>query len=93
MPARETMAGSGEEKSTASEPVNGWQPGILLVGGLCSAALLLAATILPRPANWIAILFGSFGLVVSGLKLAGLWPFPSGVFPKSNFTRRNLRRS
>ncbi len=73
----------------ASE-VNPWQPAILLLGGLGSVALLLMAAVLPRPGNWLALLFGSFGVVVATIKLAGLWPFPSGVFPRSNFTRRNL---
>jgi hypothetical protein len=74
----------------APAKTNGWQPAILLVAGLISTALLLIATVLPRPANWIALLFGSFGLVVAGVKLAGLWPFPSPLFPDSTFTGRNL---
>ncbi len=87
-----TTPGGGRALPPAAAPreVNPWQPAILLVAALISAALLLAGTMLPRPINWIAFLFGSFGLVIAALKLGGVWPFPSGLFPKSNFTRRNL---
>ena len=84
---------TGEAALPAPSVANPWQPAILLVGALVSAALLLVGTSLPRPANWIALLFGAFGLVVSAVKLAGLWPFSSGLFPQSNFTGRNLRHS
>ncbi|MBI5387681.1 MAG: protein kinase [Verrucomicrobia bacterium] len=74
------------------QTMNPWQPAILLVGVVVGLALLLVGMMGPQPANWLAFLFGSFTLVVSVLKLAGLWPFPSGLFPQSNFTGRNLRR-
>ena len=86
----ETIATTQPVSATASAPLNPWQPVLLLLAALISSWVLLATTVLPRPLDWIAILFGSFGLVVSLLELVGLWPFPSPVFPESNFTRRNL---
>jgi RNA polymerase sigma-70 factor (ECF subfamily) len=90
----ETIAASkpavGSQPDAEPIETNPWQPPILLVGALLSLALVLGATVLPRPANWIALLLGSFGLIVAALKLAGLWPFPSPVFWRSNFTGRNL---
>jgi hypothetical protein len=38
----------------------------------------------------VALLSGSIGLIVAGLKLAGCWPLPSVLFPQSDFTRRHL---
>jgi predicted Ser/Thr protein kinase len=83
---------SAATPSPAAAPAetSGWQPAILLVAGLVSTALLLTATALPPPASWIALLFGSFGVFVAGVKLAGLWPFPSAIFRNSKFTSRNL---
>jgi serine/threonine protein kinase len=34
-----------------------------------------------------------FGLVVCGLRLAGLWPFPSLRFPRPNYSSRNLAQA
>ena len=83
---------SNRPESAPSRKVTGWQAAILVVGALISAALLENATTLPRPANLLAMLCGSFGLIVAILKLAGLWPFPSVLCLKSNFAERNLAR-
>ncbi len=49
----------------------------------------------PRQSAGPWILVGStiLGFIVCGVRLAGLWPFPSLLFPRPNFSSRNLGRS
>jgi serine/threonine protein kinase/formylglycine-generating enzyme required for sulfatase activity len=76
----------------AEPAVNAWQPAILVVAVLFGVIGLLVGPSLPHPVNVIFSVVAGFVLLVAIIKLAGLWPFPSPVFPKSNFTSRNLRR-
>jgi serine/threonine protein kinase len=85
-----SAGGAGVPPVLTSPELNPWQPAILVVGILIGWVLLLAGLRLPQEFNWLAYLFGSFALIISVLKLAGLWPFPSPIFPRSNFTRRHL---
>ncbi|MGZ4965353.1 MAG: protein kinase domain-containing protein, partial [Limisphaerales bacterium] len=72
---------------------NGWQPAICVVAILLSAIGLVCGTVMPPPVNWALYIFGAYGVGIGGVKLAGLWPFSSPVFPRSNFTRRNLGKN
>ncbi|HXF10183.1 MAG TPA: serine/threonine-protein kinase [Desulfuromonadaceae bacterium] len=60
--------------------------------GISAAGLVVAfkyAALSPPFIAFIAVAC-ILGIVVCLLKLAGLWPFPSGLFPGSTFTKRNL---
>jgi serine/threonine protein kinase len=59
------------------------------------AILLVIALAYPRQATAPILLMAmcAFGLAVCGLRLAGLWPFPSLRFPGPNFSSRNLSPS
>ena len=72
--------------------VNPWQPVLALLGIVISIPLFIIGFFLPFPANVFALALAPIATIVAGLKLAGLWPFPSPLFPKSNFTGRNLPR-
>jgi hypothetical protein len=56
--------------------------------------LLVIALTYPHQAAAPILLMAlcGFGLVVCGLRLAGLWPFPSLLSPGPNFSSRNLSR-
>jgi len=70
--------------------VNPWQPVIALMGMIGCMILFIIGFILPFPANLIPLVIAPIVFIVAGFKLAGFWPWPSPLFPKSNFTGRNL---
>ena len=59
------------------------------------AMLLAIALAYPRQATAPILVMAmcAVGLAVCGLRLAGLWPFPSLRFPGPNFSSRNLSRA
>ena len=73
--------------------LNPWQPAILIVAALAGVVGLLVGPSLPYPVGLAVSVIAGFGLIIALIKLAGVWPFPSPAFPKSNFTARNLRRA
>ncbi len=75
----------------ASE-LNPWQPAILIVAALAGVVGLVVGPSLPHPVGLALSIVAGFALIIALIKLAGVWPFPSAAFPKSNFTARNLRR-
>jgi serine/threonine protein kinase len=87
-------AGSGNPGEnlvpSAATKFSPWQPVIALLGMIGCLVLFIIGFILPFPANLIPLVIMPIGIFVAGLKLAGFWPWPSPLFPKSNFTGRNL---
>jgi serine/threonine protein kinase len=87
-------AGSGKPAENLVPPAatesNPWQPVIALLGMISCLILFTIGFILPFPANLILLVMAPIVFIVAGLKLAGFWPWPSPLFPKSNFTGRNL---
>ena len=73
--------------------LNPWQPTIAFLGVVICFLLFIVGFILPYPANLPPLIIAPIGFIVAGLKLAGLWPLPSPMFPKSNWTGRNLKRN
>ncbi|MCE0498924.1 MAG: DUF4019 domain-containing protein [Methylacidiphilales bacterium] len=69
---------------------NPWQPVLALVGVVWGAVFFPLGFILPFPFNVMLFVVSAIVITVAGLKLAGLWPWPSPLFPKSNWTGRNL---
>ncbi len=97
--AKAAMGGGGSATplpEAASQPADSdepspWQPIMALLGALVCVVGLIVAVALPFPFNAVIALMGWFGLTVAGLKLMGLWPWRSPLFPKSTWTGRHLR--
>ncbi|MDR3460593.1 MAG: protein kinase [Verrucomicrobiae bacterium] len=83
--------GQGQPQPAVTE-FNPWQPVIALLGMVGGIVLFILGFIMPFPANLIDFVIAPMAFIVAGLKLAGFWPFGSPLFPKSNFTGRNLTR-
>ena len=92
----ETIAGTPSAKNTAEPSVpprtepNPWQPVLAILGIFIFSVLFVAAFALPFPANAMIFVMSPMGLAVALLKMAGLWPWRSPLFPQSNWTGRNL---
>lgn len=66
---------------------------IALAGTVFSAAMLFPVTELPSPTRWPVMFLFLAAFSIGVVSLAGFWPFPSPLFPKPNFSSRNLVRS
>ncbi len=99
--AVETITSSrpGPPPAVTAPELNPRQPALYLLSSMvCLAGLVLVlgflrSGLLPGPLGYAIVVGALFALTIAVLKLAGLWPFGSPLFPKSNFTARNLRRS
>jgi serine/threonine protein kinase len=80
-----------ENAVSPSAHCNPWQPAIAVVGMVVCFALFIAGFVLPFPINLIPLLIAPVGFIIAALKMAGLWPWPSPLFPQSKWTGRNLR--
>jgi serine/threonine protein kinase len=100
----EAQTESGRQKAGSGQPVehlvppaptelNPWQPVMAIVGMIGCLMVFIIGFILPFPANLIPFVIMPIGIVVAGLKLAGLWPWPSPLFQQSGWTGRNLSRN
>ena len=90
---RQTAASGKPGENPVASPateLNPWQPVIAFLGMIVCLILFLIGFALPFPANWIPFIIAPLGVFVAGLKLAGFWPWPSPMFPRSNWTGRNL---
>ncbi len=82
---------TGDQVNPASNGKhNPWEVIIILAGMLFSALMLLVAAEIPAPMNRLIILPLLVVLLVGSVSLAGLWPFDSPLFPRPNFSSRNL---
>jgi len=96
----ETIAGSQATPDAATkdvavcEPeVNPWQSVIALLAIVICLPAFIIGLVIPFPVNIVPLVLAPIGLIVAALKLAGLWPFPSPMFSRSNWTGRNLQRN
>ncbi|MCX6905991.1 MAG: serine/threonine-protein kinase, partial [Verrucomicrobia bacterium] len=69
-----------------------WEITIVGCGTIILIWCLLFALELPR-FKAATLATGLIGLLICILSWAGIWPFPSPLFPEPNFSSRNLRRS
>jgi serine/threonine protein kinase len=69
---------------------NPWQPAINIVGMIVCLVLLPVGLILPFPVNLIPFVFASSGIIITGLRISGFWPWRSPLFPNSHWAGRNL---
>ncbi len=87
--------GSSRREETSSSKIaiaqySPWQPAIYFLGLIACIVGIVAAFVVPFPIGAALFVVAFLGGIVGGLKLAGLWAFGSPMFPKSNFTGRNL---
>ncbi|MGA2240571.1 MAG: DUF4019 domain-containing protein [Verrucomicrobiota bacterium] len=71
---------------------NPWEPTIVAVGAMFFVAMFFVGLELSRPFVAPLIVLSVIGLGICAVSLAGVWPFPSPLFPEPNFSSRNLRR-
>jgi len=72
---------------------NPWQPAIAVVGMVGCFTLFMIGFVLPFPINLIPLIVAPVGFIIAALKMSGLWPWASPLFPRSNWTGRNLHSS
>ena len=91
----QTPAPAQPAKAPGTEAeVNPWQPVLALLGVLFGVTGWILAGELAPPLSTVFLVCSLFVLIVALLKLTGFWPFPpSPLFPKSNWTGRNLPRN
>ncbi|HWB58318.1 MAG TPA: protein kinase [Chthoniobacteraceae bacterium] len=77
----------------AETEYNPWQPVLALLGMVITFVLFIVGFLLPHPVNLIPLLVAPIGFIIAALKMAGLWPWCSPMFPNSKWTGRNLRRN
>ena len=83
--------------SASSEKVRREQIVICSAAMICAIGFILMLVLAldyPRQSAgpWILVGLSILGLIVCGVRLAGLWPFPSFLIPRPNFSSRNLGR-
>jgi serine/threonine protein kinase/protocatechuate 3,4-dioxygenase beta subunit len=92
-----SSAGEKNRLAPAAIRYNPWEPTTVFIGTLFFLFLFSVVLELSRasrvPFQETLIGVCILGLGICALSLAGLWPFPSPLFPEPNFSSRNLRRS
>ena len=88
----ETIAGQAGHPPPAPPQYNPWEHTSIAAGSIFFILLLLLALERSMPMRAPLLAMAVLGLGICALSLAGLWPFPSPLFPDPNFSSRNLRR-
>ena len=89
----QTITAATAHPTGSPAATNPWQPAILTLAILITAAMVAFGLSLPWPIGCVPLVVGVATGIIAVLKLAGLWPFPSPMFRESNFTSRNLPTS
>ena len=71
---------------------NPWELILTLIATIIFVVELFVALEMPRQLGVPIFAACIIGLGICGLTYAGLWPFPTPLFPYPNFSSRNLRR-